>query len=151
MRPPLAHPLKPEDILKRIEAHLHQSGGRLTALRREIALAMAKMKEPKTAYQLLALINKKRAKNLSAISLYRTLDFLMDAGLVLKLESKNAYELCLHEAHDHSHVMMVCDKCGQVREIDDQALSKILSTAARKHGHKLKHHAIELHGVCKAC
>ena len=123
----------------------------MTDVRREIVLKMAELGEPKTAYQILDAANKKRKAKLSAISLYRTLEFLMEAGVVLKLESRNAFELCLNAEPEHSHLMMVCDKCGHVREIHDQALAESLGKTAKKHGHTLKHHVIELHGTCRDC
>ncbi|MDD4616092.1 MAG: Fur family transcriptional regulator [Alphaproteobacteria bacterium] len=139
------------DILKKVDRYLRKSGGRMTGVRREIVLKMAELGKPKTAYQILEAANKKRSTKLSAISLYRTLEFLIEAGVVLKLESKNAFELCLNGAPEHSHLIMVCDKCGQVREVHDDALAERLVKTAKKNGHMLKHHAIELHGVCSDC
>jgi len=123
----------------------------MTDVRREIVARMTEIGEPRTAYQILDVVNKKRKSKLSAISVYRTLDFLTEAGVVLKLESKNTFELCLNAAPEHSHLMMICDKCGEIREIEDPALVKTLAKTAHKNGHKLKHHAIELHGICESC
>ncbi len=145
------HNKSTENILDKVESHLHQQGGRMTSVRREIVVKMAELDKPKTAYQILEAINKKRKTKLSAISLYRILEFLMEAGVVLKLESKNAFELCLNDEPEHSHLVMVCDKCGHVLEVDDHTLSKNLTKTAQKHGHTLKHHVIELHGVCQDC
>ena len=135
-------------ILKTVEHFLARQGGRMTSVRREIVTKMAGLGQPKTAYQILDAVNKKRKTKLSAISIYRTLEFLIAAGVVLKLESKNAFELCLNHKTGHSHLMMICDACGDVREIEAPALSKTLTNTAKKYGHRLKHHVIELHGVC---
>jgi Fur family zinc uptake transcriptional regulator len=138
-------------VLDKIDRHLRKNGGRMTAVRREIVHKMAELGAPKTAYQILEAANRKRKAKLSAISIYRTLGFLIEAGVVLKLESKNAFELCLNAEREHSHLVMVCDRCGHVQEIEDPALCKTLENAAKKHGHRLKHHAIELHGACSSC
>lgn len=140
-----------KDVMEKIEQHLLATRGRMTPVRREVAAAMTALREPKTAYQLLAILNKKRRQKLSAISLYRTLEFLMDAGVALKLESRNAYEICLNDAPEHSHLLMICDTCGAVREMENSALTHALAKSARDYGHILKHHAIELHGACKRC
>ncbi len=139
------------NVIKKIESYIARHGGRMTSVRREIISKMAALKGAKTAYQILDAVNKNRKTKLSAISVYRTLDFLIDAGVVLKLESKNAFELCLSQKSGHSHLMMVCDKCGNVQEVEDKTLSKSLAKTAQKHGHKLKHNVIELHGVCRGC
>jgi Fur family transcriptional regulator, zinc uptake regulator len=140
-----------EKVLEKTERYLSQQGGRMTCVRREIVARMVELGEPKTAYKILDAANKKRKVKLSAISVYRTLDFLMDAGVVLKLESKNAFQLCLNGKPEHGHLMMICDKCGHVREIEDRKLSTTLANTAKKNGHRLKHHVIELHGVCRSC
>jgi len=146
-----AHKPEAKEVLEKVESHLRKTGGRMTDVRREIVLRMTELGEPKTAYQILDAANGKRKAKLSAISLYRTLEFLIEAGVVLKLESKNAFELCLNAEPEHSHLMMVCDMCGHVREIHDHALEDTLTKAAKKHGHTLKHHVIELHGTCRDC
>ena len=140
-----------DNVIKKIESYIAQKGGRMTSVRREIIARMAALKESKTAYQILDAANKHRKTKLSAISVYRTLDFLIAAGVVLKIESKNAFELCLNHKSEHSHLMMVCDTCGNVQEVEDKALSKSLAKTAQKHGHKLRHNIIELHGVCRGC
>lgn len=140
-----------QDIFNKVDDYLRRNGGRMTEVRREVILKMAELGEPRTAYQILESANRARKSKLSPISLYRTLDFLIEAGVVLKLESKNAFELCLKAEPAHAHLIMICDTCGLVRELEDDELAHALATAARKHGHTLQHHAIELHGTCKGC
>ncbi len=148
----LSSPLsQAQDVLKKIDDHLRRTGGRMTGVRREIVLKMAELGTAHTAYQILEAANKKRKSKLSAISLYRTLDFLIEAGFALKLESKNAFELCLKDELPHSHLVMICDTCGRAREIEDHELAEAIAQRTRQYGHTLKHHAIELHGTCKAC
>jgi Fe2+ or Zn2+ uptake regulation protein len=52
------------------------------------------------------------------ITVYRALDFLMENGLVHRIESRNAFLAC---AHDHDATSMVafliCERCGSVGEI----------------------------------
>ncbi|MFA5041501.1 MAG: Fur family transcriptional regulator [Bdellovibrionales bacterium] len=139
------------NVQNKIERYLRKQGGRMTGVRHEIVSVMAALDGPKTAYQILESANKKRKSKLSAISVYRTLDFLTKAGAALKFESQNAYELCLCDKSEHSHLMMICDKCGHIREIEAPELSKTLSKTAKDHGHRLKHHVIELHGICSSC
>ena len=123
----------------------------MTAVRREVILKMAELGKPKTAYQILEAVNKNRKTKLSAISLYRILEFLIEAGVMLKIESKNTFELCLNNVPEHSHLIMVCDKCGHILEINDYALFRNLAKTAQKYGHTLRHHVIELHSTCKNC
>jgi len=85
-------------------------------------------------------------------SLFRRLGEIADAGERSRLfHDYVCVKFGLNEKSEHGHLMTICDKCGFVREIDDPTLSKTLSKTAKKHGHILRHHVIELHGVCWDC
>ena len=66
------------------------------------------------------------------ITVYRALDFLMENGLVHRIESRNAYLAC---AHDHDAAAMVafliCERCGSVGEIPAAPVAQSLNAAAR--------------------
>jgi Fur family zinc uptake transcriptional regulator len=145
------HKVDAEHLIDEVQKRSKARGERMTDVRRDVLIALSRLKKPHSAYQILAELNKKRAPKLSAMSLYRTLDFLIELGVVIKLESQNAYQLCSDQTHDHSHLMMICDVCGGVRDVDDASVSKKLQNLARQHGHVLKHHVIELHGSCAKC
>lgn len=66
------------DAFEKINMHLRHTGGRITPVRREVLEALLKQKKSKTAYQLLVYLNKNRNPQLSAISHYSTLGFLME-------------------------------------------------------------------------
>lgn len=140
-----------EHLIGKVQELSKARGERMTDVRRDVLVALSRLKEPRSAYQILAELNKKRSPKLSAMSLYRTLDFLIDLGVVIKLESQNAYQLCAGHDHDHSHLMMICDGCGGMQDVDDASVAKKLQNLAEKHGHVLKHHVIELHGSCAKC
>lgn len=123
----------------------------MTEVRREVVAVLSHLDGPYSAYQILSEVNKKRDKKLSAMSLYRTLDFLIDLGVVIKLESQNAYRLCGLHGADHSHLLIICDHCGSMKEVADAAASKTLRQLVNRHGHTLKHHVVELHGLCASC
>jgi Fur family zinc uptake transcriptional regulator len=146
-----SHVIDANALIGKVQKLSKKRGERMTDVRRDVLGALSKMKKPKGAYQILAELNQKRVRKLSAMSLYRTLDFLIDLGVVIKLDSQNAYQLCGEHDGDHSHLLMICDACGDMHEINDSAMSRQLQTLARKHGHTLKHHVIELHGACKSC
>jgi len=130
---------------------LKDRSARVTGVRRDVIAFLSSLKTPLGAYQILAEMNKQRKPKLSAMSLYRILDFLIELGVVVKVESRNAYQLCAGHDHDHSHLMMICDSCGGIQEIDDCSAEMKLQSLAQKYGHTLKHNVVELHGVCADC
>jgi Fur family zinc uptake transcriptional regulator len=130
------HPHHPsvDSVLEKIENFLARQGGRMTSVRREIAAQLVELKEPKTAYQILGAVNKKRKTKLSAISIYRTLDFLIEAGVVLKLESKNAFELCLGGKSEHSHLIWSATNAETFRKSRTTPFRKLWSKRQKSTG-----------------
>ena len=54
------------------------------------------------------------------ITVYRALDFLMENGLVHRIESRNAFLACAHN-HDASSsvAFLICDRCHSATELED--------------------------------
>lgn len=87
------------------------------------------------------------------LQVYRALDKLVEAGLVHKLESLNAFVACRQpgcESHETT-AFMICESCGQTSEITDSALAKRLKTLARNFEFALQETTIELRGICCDC
>jgi Fur family zinc uptake transcriptional regulator len=86
------------------------------------------------------------------ITVYRALDFLMENGLVHRIESRNAFLAC---AHDHDETSMVafliCDRCGSVGEIPAAPVAQSLNAAARATGFAPKLSVVEIAGTCAHC
>ena len=86
------------------------------------------------------------------ITVYRALDFLMENGLVHRIESRNAFLAC---AHDHDAAAMVafliCDRCGSVGEIPATPVARSLNDAARATGFVPKLSVVEITGTCTHC
>ena len=84
-------------------------------------------------------------------TVYRALDFLMDEGLVHKIESLNAYIGCPHPEGDHVSQFLICDECETVDEVTSAALSKAVTKASAEKSFSIKRQTLELHGICAAC
>ena len=86
------------------------------------------------------------------ITVYRALDFLIENGLVHRIESRNAFLAC---AHDHDAAAMVafliCEHCGSVGEIPDAPVAQSLNAAARSSGFTPKLSVVEITGTCAHC
>lgn len=87
------------------------------------------------------------------LQVYRALDKLVEFGLVHRLESLNAFVACTHPDCDtHQNVAFtICDTCGTVDEVTDDALAQHLKVLAGKTEFELKRSTVELRGLCRAC
>lgn len=155
-----AHP--PLDIMAAAERHCREQGLRLTDQRRAVLALLAHSPTPLGAYELLertaqgAGPGKEPAgpqmKRLAPISIYRSLDFLLEAGLIHRLESRNAFIVCPHRhGRGDTIVFMLCESCGRVDEATSDDIHKSLKGLASKRGFELKAQVIELAGRCSQC
>jgi Fur family zinc uptake transcriptional regulator len=85
---------------------------------------------------------------------YRALDFLLEQGLIHRVERLSAFVGCVaHGADQHGHAaqFLICRNCGQVAEIDDHGLAHALAEAAARIGFSVANATIEAEGLCAVC
>ena len=124
---------------------------RFTPIRRQVLQALLSSHRPLGAYEVIDELAKSMPRP-APITVYRALDFLMENGLVHRIESRNAYLAC---AHDHDAAAMVafliCERCGSVGEIPAAPVAQSLNAAARATGFAPKLSVVEITGVCTHC
>jgi Fur family ferric uptake transcriptional regulator len=94
---------------------------------------------------------RKKKKKASRATIYRTLELLVDSGIVRKVDlghGHSHYEHVLGHAH-HEH--MVCLKCGKVIEFSDKEMEGDLNKLCRKSGFEHISHRFEIFGHCGKC
>lgn len=125
-------------------------GHRLTPVRRRVLELVWRSHEPVGAYALLELL---RDGGWSAAppTVYRALEFLLENGLVHRIESRNAYVGCNDPRHPHQGQHLICRQCGAVTEIAADAIIGAVQSTAAAIGFTVERQTIELSGVCRAC
>lgn len=127
------------------------SGQRWTETRAQVYESLLHMGKPTTAYQLLEEVARRNKRSVKPASVYRSLEALISIGVVAKIESLSSFVACQHPEHNHQHVFLVCDHCGQIDEIADQGISGQLARGAATKGFKPNRQVLELHGDCQTC
>jgi Fur family zinc uptake transcriptional regulator len=128
-------------------------GARLTDLRRQVLGLILDAEGPTGAYDLLERLRGTRRKA-APPTVYRALDFLLEQGLIHRVERLSAFVGCVaHGAEQHGHAaqFLICRDCGQVTEIDDHDLTHALAAAAARTGFSVGTATIEAEGMCAAC
>lgn len=125
-------------------------GGRLTQQRRAVLGKLLEVSSPATAYELLDLIKPEDA-SITPASVYRSLDFLVEMGLVHRLDSTKSFVACEHPDHPHAGQFLVCRECGIVVEAEDKRVIRAAENLSERHGFTLDHRTVELIGLCGAC
>lgn len=89
--------------------------------------------------------------DISRATVYRTLDLLVQSGLVRKnsLGANHAnYEAALgNEHHDH----LICLGCNRVIEFYRSDLESLQDAICSEHAFRPLHHSLQIFGVCAAC
>ena len=142
--------VKSETVLKRAKQICAERDLRLTEQRMSVLRLISESEKPVTAYDLL---EKMRAvvKNPAPPTVYRALDFLLEHGLIHKIESLHAYVGCDHPDHPHTGQFLICSDCGEVNEVEDHDVSKTLNDAGKSIGFHTTRPIVELMGVCAEC
>ena len=137
--------------LGRVEALCAERGVQLTALRRQVLSLMADAAAPVTAYALIDELARAQGRPVAPPTVYRTLDFLVENGFVVRIESRNAFAICDSPGHHHHGILLICTRCGAADEVDDHEVDATLSRRAAASGFRIDKQMVELEGVCGRC
>lgn len=137
--------------LERAHAAFADKGLRLTRLRALVFEEIANSHHSIGAYEIRERIAAKGTQ-LAPISVYRAIEALMQAGVVHRLESRNAYFAChcIHGA-GREHIVLCCERCGTIAEIPAESVFAAIATAARDNGFTPRVRVVEVSGLCAHC
>lgn len=125
---------------------------RMTQLRRRILHLIIQSAKPASAYALLSLYKTSEAgTGITATTVYRTLDFLEENGLVHRLATRNAYISCLTPGHSLHGQFWICKRCDSVREMHGEAVTKAIEACADSQQFLAQGQVVEVIGICQSC
>lgn len=132
------------------EALCEQRGRRLTPIRRKVLELLLRHGRSLKAYELLDAMREVHP-GAAPPTVYRALDFLMDEGLIHRLDAVNAWSAC-HDVGGAPHdLLVVCTSCGAVAEVSDPAMSRQLAERVAQTGYTLATHETEIRALCPQC
>ena len=144
------HDLCIEDAIATAQEICKSRGERFTALRRTVLEILWRSHRPMKAYEVLEALSA-TGRRPAPPTAYRALDFLIDVGLVHKIESLNAFVGCSDPESGHSGHFLICTECGDVAELANELVDKRISDSAKKIGFEVTGQKIEIEGRCQAC
>ncbi|WP_355660105.1 Fur family transcriptional regulator [Halomonas salifodinae] len=137
-------------LLERAERQCQARGVRFTPIRRRVLALVADSPGGLKAYDLLDRLALEHAAARPP-TVYRALDFLIEQGLVHRIESLNAYVACPCPEHAHGFQLLICRHCGRVEELHLDDVDAQLAGRARELGFRVERQTIELLGSCDDC
>lgn len=135
-------------MLGRIAVRLKEKGERFTTPRRNVMGALLEHGKVAKAYDIIEMIE----QDVKPMTVYRALDFLSAQGLVHRIESMNAYAVCVEDHCEHKDSQyLICDTCEKIEELHNHKIDHLIADAVEQHGFTVHTKSIEIHGMCKDC
>jgi Fur family zinc uptake transcriptional regulator len=125
---------------------------RFTKLRQDVFQEIAATYTSIGAYDVLARLAEKGTR-LAPISVYRAIDALIEAGVIHRLESKNAYFACRRLDHltGRRPIFLSCEKCNAVQEADSEGIFDTIDRVSRSANFQPRVKFVEVSGLCRNC
>jgi Fur family transcriptional regulator, ferric uptake regulator len=147
--------------MREMTADLHQVAAhrvaadrqRYTTMRRQLVEILSESDHPITIPDILRL-----DPDLAQSSVYRNLTVLEHAGVITRVVTNDEwarFELAEDLGRNHHH-HLICELCGTVRDVVvpdavESALDASLDHLASTNGFELRHHRLDLVGICADC
>jgi len=138
------------DALDKAAELCSQRGARLTQIRRRVLELIWSSHRPIGAYSLLKVLKEERA-NAAPPTVYRALDFLLEQGLVHRIQSQNAFIGCADPNHQHNGMFLICTDCGNAVELEETKIDRLLKSSASSRGFVIESRTVEAAGLCPDC
>ncbi len=137
--------------VEKFEEYLRTKGKRLTTERAATVEEVFSDHEHFEADQLVARMSQRNdRRRVSRSTVYRTLDWMVEAGLLRKVARTNSRDVYEHDYGYPQHDHLICQQCGSLTEFPD-CVGEILKEVAARHGFRMSGHRLEVYGLCDAC
>lgn len=137
-------------MINRVRDEARRRGIRWTNQRQTIVEIFADLGEHVTAEELHRRV-RMIDTTVSTATVYRTVNLLVELGVAEKGHfgsGSASFEMALNKEH-HDH--LICLSCGAIVEFHDDRIEDQQQEIARSHGFSLRHHRLELFGICPIC
>ena len=138
------------DWRTRLKEHIRTAGGRVTGPRMRVAEVFFGMKGHPGVEELAAEV-RKRDKGIGYATVYRTMKLLCESGLVALREFGEGFARYEVQAPAEHHDHLICTSCGRIIEFEDDGIEALQERVTRKHGFEMKHHRLDIYGLCSDC
>lgn len=147
---PHDHQLCIDDAIEVATRLCAERGMRFTKIRERVLTLIWAGHQPIGAYAILEALQAESPRA-APPTVYRALDFLIEIGLVHRIESMNAYVGCTHPDDRHTGQFLICEGCGAAAELDDPAIDDAIKRSAGALGFLAQRQMIEISGLCPDC
>lgn len=138
--------------LEAIYRRLHNSDYKITPQRKLILKTFIENTNKHLSAEEVYNLVKETHPEIGLATIYRTLDLLAELGVLQKLnfdDGRSRYEFTEQNMHHHHH--MICLRCGNVEEFEDDLLETLEAMIAKRTNFKITDHHLKIYGFCADC
>jgi Fur family ferric uptake transcriptional regulator len=138
-------------LLDTFRRYLHDHGLPVTHQRLAVAEAIFFSGDHLSAEDIAGLVLK-RGGPVGTATVYRTLEVLVESGLVTEHdfgEGFKRYEPGSGDGDPHEHC--ICSSCGAVTEFSNDRLERMIALLAEEVEFRPHRHRLEIYGLCRPC
>ncbi len=128
-----------------------KKGVKLTPLRRQVLSLIWQSHRPLGAYTLMEMLANSSERRIAPPTVYRTLDFLQQQGLVHRIASLNAFFGCCSPMQHHDSYFFICRQCEVTVEMNHKGVSSAIEQAAVEARFAVEKETVEVVGLCPNC
>lgn len=141
-----------KDEYQKICELLRHHAYKLTPQRRTILKAFLDNADQHLSAEDTFMMVKHSYPDIGLATVYRTLELLAELGILQKNDfgdGRCRYEFNRKDEHHHHH--LICIKCGEVSEFDDDLLESLEAEIEKRNGYQVMDHDLKFYGYCKQC
>jgi len=139
-----------ESALQAARDAFKRRGLSLTPLREAIFREIAGSHRAIGAYEVREKLHAK-GRNVQPMSIYRTIEACIQAGVVRRFESRNAFYVSAGSDPTSPRIVMACQECGFVRDADGAAAFGAIGRTTASRAFAPQSAVIEVLGTCRHC
>ena len=147
---PELHTHGADEFVAAVERACRERGLNLTPIRAEALKQIAQAGRPIKAYDLLERMRGGPGAS-APPTVYRALEFLLEHGFIHRLVSINAFLACHHPLTGHVVPILICRRCEQAQELEDETLAGKVEALAEAQGFQPATTYLEVLGTCARC
>jgi Fur family ferric uptake transcriptional regulator len=137
-------------LLERFRRHLREHNQPITR-QRDLVAEVVFRSEDHLSVDAIQRELKRRGSSVGTATVYRTLDLLVESGLVRAHEFGEGFKRYEPMTAQTDHEHLICERCGRVVEFANERMERMLPVLADEHGFQHRRHRIEIYGVCRDC
>ena len=131
-------------------SRLHPAGGRRSTKRERILGVFLKHEGHLSADDLVALIHREDAR-ISRATVYRTLQWMVDAGVARKVDFGEGRFRFEHSYRHPRHFHLICKSCNRSSEFLSSDIEGLIEEIAAARGFAARQSVLQIYGTCEQC